>query len=131
MVNGSLVEFLIALTILLTCFYNVKTKNTGVVNSGKTDFLLTAGFGIIHGMGFAAMLKQMLDNSTAVLLPLFSFNIGIETGQILIVGFILLLMQLFKFILRLQQQRLSFYISIAVGCVAIIIAFVRFNELVH
>ena len=109
----------------------MKRNDTLRVYKKTIDFLLAAGFGIIHGMGFAGVLKEMLGNSTAVLFPLFSFNIGIETGQILIVGLILLLMQLFKFILRLQQQRLSFFISVAVGSAGVIMAIFRFNDLLH
>ncbi len=41
-------------------------------------------FGLIHGFGFAAVLREMGISSykTGILVPLFSFNLGVELGQI-------------------------------------------------
>jgi hydrogenase/urease accessory protein HupE len=48
--------------------------------------LLTFAFGLIHGFGFASVLREMGVGSRAggVALPLFSFNLGVELGQIMI-----------------------------------------------
>ncbi len=48
--------------------------------------LLTFGFGLIHGFGFASVLREMGVGSRVggVALPLFSFNLGVELGQIII-----------------------------------------------
>ncbi len=129
--NSSLVEFLIALTIVLTCVYNIKMNKTSFFDKRSTATLLAGTFGVIHGMGFAGLLKEMMPSNAAVLLPLFSFNIGLEIGQIIIVGIIFLLMHLFKIILHLQQQRLSFFVSLGVGCIGLLIAISRFNDLLH
>lgn len=45
---------------------------------------LTFGFGLIHGFGFAGVLRELdiTSSGTGILLPLLSFNLGIETGQI-------------------------------------------------
>jgi hydrogenase/urease accessory protein HupE len=52
----------------------------------KARQLLTFGFGFIHGFGFASGLREMGVGSRAggVALPLFSFNLGVELGQIMI-----------------------------------------------
>jgi hydrogenase/urease accessory protein HupE len=50
--------------------------------------LLTFGFGLIHGFGFASVLREIGVASRAggIVLPLFSFNIGVELGQAIIAG---------------------------------------------
>jgi hydrogenase/urease accessory protein HupE len=46
---------------------------------------LTFVFGLIHGLGFANLLKEISINKTQLASSLISFNIGIEVVQILIV----------------------------------------------
>jgi hydrogenase/urease accessory protein HupE len=57
----------------------------------KARQLLTFGFGFIHGFGFASVLREMGVGSRAggVALPLFSFNLGVEFGQIMIAAAVL------------------------------------------
>ncbi len=43
------------------------------------------GFGIIHGFGFARVLREMDLPTRALGWSLFSFNIGVEVGQLLVV----------------------------------------------
>jgi hypothetical protein len=43
------------------------------------------GFGLLHGFGFASVLADMGLPAGARLISLFSFNLGIETGQMLVV----------------------------------------------
>ena len=45
-------------------------------------------------MGFAGTIKMTLAESQYIALPLLSFNIGIEVGQIVVVFIILLLSQI-------------------------------------
>jgi hypothetical protein len=49
------------------------------------NYSLALGFGFIHGMGFSYLLKSMLGREENILLPLLSFNLGLELGQIIIV----------------------------------------------
>ena len=42
-------------------------------------------FGLIHGLGFSNYLRSLLGTEQDLLLPLFSFNLGLELGQIMIV----------------------------------------------
>ena len=46
--------------------------------------LIGFGFGLMHGMGFAAMLRPLLPPEDTVL-PLLVFNLGVEVGQMAIV----------------------------------------------
>jgi hypothetical protein len=47
-------------------------------------FLLTFGFGLMHGMGFASMLSPLLPPH-GVVAPLLAFNVGVELGQLCVV----------------------------------------------
>lgn len=48
-------------------------------------WLLTFAFGLVHGFGFAGVLRQAGLPSNAVALPLLAFNLGVEAGQLVVV----------------------------------------------
>ena len=52
---------------------------------------LTFCFGLVHGFGFASVLQEMNISSgnTGIMLPLLSFNLGIEIGQIAVAAVVL------------------------------------------
>jgi hypothetical protein len=91
-VDGDLIEFLIPLTIFLTALANIFSKKQSV--SPLIHYLKYAAalfFGLIHGLGFSNYLRSLLGTEKGLVLPLFSFNVGIEAGQILIVTAIMIL----------------------------------------
>lgn len=95
------IEFLIPVTILLTALANIfLPKGDSSRGHHIFKYLMALGFGLIHGMGFSNYLKSLILNEGSVAGPLFSFNLGIEVGQLIIVsGFILLgiiTMEIFK-----------------------------------
>ena len=67
-----------------------------LVRRGKPTgrWLLTFGFGLIHGLGFASVLREMGvgDRAGGVLVPLFSFNLGVELGQMMVAAVVLALL---------------------------------------
>ncbi len=56
---------------------------------GRHRWLLTFGFGLIHGLGFASVLEELLTAGDQILLPLLSFNLGVELGQLAIAALVL------------------------------------------
>jgi hydrogenase/urease accessory protein HupE len=52
----------------------------------KGRWLLTFAFGLIHGFGFASVLRELGvgENGRSIILPLLSFNLGVELGQVAI-----------------------------------------------
>lgn len=52
----------------------------------KGRWLVTFGFGLIHGFGFASVLRDLGVGGGAggVAMPLFAFNLGVEAGQIVV-----------------------------------------------
>jgi hydrogenase/urease accessory protein HupE len=57
----------------------------------KGRWMLTFGFGLIHGFGFASALSDLGvgSNGRGIALPLFTFNLGVEVGQITIAALVL------------------------------------------
>lgn len=78
-IPGYIVEPLIAATIV---YVGVENIIRGDHPKGRQ--WLAFLFGLIHGFGFAAVLREMGISSyeTGILVPLFSFNLGVELGQI-------------------------------------------------
>ena len=84
-----LVEPLIALTIIVVGVDNLlvlgDAARTG--HHGRDiRAILAAGFGLIHGFGFASVLKEFGLPQTALGWSLFAFNLGVELGQLAIVA---------------------------------------------
>jgi hypothetical protein len=112
--SSSVIEFLIALSILVTALFQL-------VNHKKTDFfsrrsiyLMVLLFGFIHGMGFSFLLKAMLGKEVSVFLPLLYFNLGLEFGQLIIVAIVLVFS---LFITKLLKWPYKIYI---LGCLCLI-----------
>jgi hypothetical protein len=49
-------------------------------------WLVAFCFGLVHGLGFANVLAELGLPSGALLIALFSFNLGVETGQLAVVS---------------------------------------------
>ena len=82
----ALIEFLIPLTILATGLENLfaASRRTGVTARGRYRPVFAGAFGLVHGAGFANYLRSLFLGSIAV--PLLGFNLGIELGQLLVLG---------------------------------------------
>ena len=77
------IEFLIPVTIVLTCAENLAvTDRTRAPWGGRYRPVFAAMFGLVHGAGFANYLRDLFVDRVAV--PLLGFNLGIEAGQIVV-----------------------------------------------
>jgi hypothetical protein len=86
----ALVEFMIALSIYVLAVELAREDGGGAL--WRQPWWLAAGFGLLHGMGFAGALAETGLPQSNVPLALLAFNIGIELGQL---AFIALLVVLF------------------------------------
>ena len=118
-VNQKLVETLIPVTILLTSIYNI-TKKQVATKKFQVNYFLALIFGLIHGMGFSNFFRSMMMgiSDESIIYPLFSFNLGIEVGQLIIVGGFLVLLILFENFLTVKHRDWNLYISGAGGGIA-------------
>ena len=89
-INEKWVEFLIPCTIVITAFLNFAIKDFAP-RSLRLNYFLALFFGLVHGMGFANTIRFILVKGQNIALPLISFNLGLEAGQIAVVALILLL----------------------------------------
>jgi hypothetical protein len=112
------IELLIPITILITAFTNFRMNPTDNGSKYPLIYYLTLFFGLIHGLGFSNYLKMLLGKEESILMPLFSFNLGLELGQILIVIIILIISVIFVKLLKLDKKR---YVQ-AGSVIAIILA---------
>ena len=57
----------------------------------KGRWILTFAFGLIHGFGFASVLREMgiASGHGSIAVPLVSFNLGVEAGQIMVAAVVL------------------------------------------
>ncbi len=91
---SSIVEPLIAVSIVYVGLENIFRREI------KRRWLLTFAFGLIHGFGFATVLRELGigQQGASAILPLFSFNLGVELGQIAVASLVL------PVIWKLKQQ---------------------------
>jgi hypothetical protein len=75
-----MIEAAIALSIAYIGFENLLVRNP------RYRWKITFLFGLVHGFGFATILRDMQLPRAGLVVSLFSFNIGVEIGQIAIVG---------------------------------------------
>ena len=122
LVPTDIIEFLIPVTILFTCLGNVARRpeksDPRRVNAG---YLLTLFFGLIHGMGFSNYLRALLGEEESILLPLFSFNIGLELGQLLVVSVVLASAAVLIRISRADYRAWNLFISGAAAGISVIL----------
>jgi hydrogenase/urease accessory protein HupE len=80
-IPSRIVEPLIAASIV---FVGVENLLRGEIP--KSRRLVTFGFGLIHGFGFASALREagIASGAGGIMLPLFSFNLGVELGQVMV-----------------------------------------------
>ena len=83
------IEPLIALTIVVVGADNLLVLRGTKGEAEKASDIrawLAVAFGLIHGFGFAYVLKEFGLPQAALGWSLFAFNLGVEIGQLLIVG---------------------------------------------
>jgi len=78
---SSVVEPLIALSIAYVAIENVLTRQ---LHAWRV--LVVFLFGLLHGLGFAGVLRELGLPRSEFLTALLSFNVGVELGQLTVIG---------------------------------------------
>ena len=111
-VNASIVEPLITLSIVYIGVENIFKKYSNT----KIRYYVIFLFGLLHGLGFALVLKDVGLDYSNLLINLVSFNIGVEIAQIFILFLLFLTIGLFfskkKYYKLIFQIPLSLFISL-------------------
>lgn len=74
------VESIIAASVVFAALDNLRARPL----AGR--WTIAFAFGLVHGFGFAGVLKDLGLGGGEVLAPLVGFNLGVELGQLMIVG---------------------------------------------
>lgn len=106
-VPSRVVEPLIALTVLVVAVDAIARPEA------RARALLAFAFGLIHGLGLSAALRDAGLTGHALVPALFGFNVGVEIGQLLIVA------PLFWLVLLLRKRERSFARVRNVLCAAV------------
>jgi len=107
-----LIEPAIALSIVYVGFDNLLVKEGRDVRAW-----IAFAFGFIHGFGFAIVLREMDLPGRALGWSLFSFNFGVEIGQMFVVVSVATALSL----LRARSEKISRQVAFA-GSIAVILA---------
>jgi hydrogenase/urease accessory protein HupE len=105
------VECAIALSIVYVAAENLWQKNF------NHRFWLTFGFGLVHGLGFAGILREIQIPQSQLVTSLVSFNVGVELGQILIVLLLSLGFQALKTWVKSARWQLNIQHLMSIGIV--------------
>ena len=102
-ITAGVVEPLIALSIVYIAYENIFRPQLT-----KYRMITIFLFGLLHGLGFASVLKTFGLPKENLVLALFGFNIGVEFGQIILVlsGFII-----FTYIFK-SKKRYRAYVTL-------------------
>ena len=121
-IDAELIEFLIPLTILFTAVSNLFTKEENIA-SGKLyrNYFYAGFFGLIHGLGFSNYLRALLGGDSTIVLQLFAFNVGLEVGQIIIVGIFMIVSFFFVSLGSVSRRDWKMIISSAAGGIALML----------
>lgn len=92
-VSSKVVEPAIAASIVY-----VGVENLMASGGPKGRWRITFLFGLVHGLGFASVLRDLgvAASATGVTVPLVAFNLGVEAGQILIAAVLLPILWQFR-----------------------------------
>jgi hypothetical protein len=118
-IPADVIEFLIPVTIFITAISN--THPAAIASSEKSGFskpmlfkyVIALFFGLIHGLGFSNFFRQLtMPSRENELIPqLFSFNLGVELGQLIIVAFILSFSYLLNVLIKMNIRSWNIFIS--------------------
>jgi hydrogenase/urease accessory protein HupE len=104
--DSRFVESAIALSICYVALENLLRKKI------RYRWLVTFCFGLLHGFGFASALQELIVGKSNLMESVLSFNLGVETGQLLIFVLLLPVLQFLKH--NMEFRRVTTGASLAV-----------------
>jgi hypothetical protein len=111
---SAVVEPIIALSILFVALENIMVDK---LNPWR--ILIVFMFGLIHGMGFASALNEIGLPPNKFFLSIFSFNVGVELGQVTVIvtTFALIIIPFHK--IKNYKKRVVYPLSIIIASIAL------------
>jgi hypothetical protein len=88
-VPGPPVEAIIALSILFVALEILRREQGHPSLASEKPWAVAFSFGLLHGLGFAGALAEVGLPENSIPLALLFFNVGVEIGQLIFVGVLL------------------------------------------
>jgi hydrogenase/urease accessory protein HupE len=111
------VEVMIAFSIVLVGAEIIRMERGGTSLAIEWPWVVAFFFGLLHGFGFAGALADFGLPQGDIPLALFSFNVGVELGQLMFIGVLLLLVNLIRRVVELPRKSIV-AAAYAIGIVA-------------
>lgn len=122
-INPYLIDTVIGLSVVYKAFENMGGFRSVFGVSPDTRIAVFA-FGLCHGLGLATRLQSYINPEAGLYTNLFSFNLGVEVGQIAALVFILLLLQQWRARAGFETQ--AFYANTALMLAGFVLAGTQF-----
>lgn len=116
--SSLVVEPIIALSIAVMAIATVFYRESSAMKNQVWKIGLVFFFGLFHGLGFAGLLQEISIPDNKFLSSLVAFNIGIECGQLVIIG--LALPIIFYFRNRIWYPRVIQIAAIVISVIALV-----------
>ena len=129
--NYYLVDAMIALSVIYKGFDNNGGFQKYFQMASPNLLAAVFGFGLLHGFGLSTRLQQLPlgDDSTAMLLRILSFNVGVEVGQIAALSAMLALLAIWR--KRPSFARFSFAANLAIVYAGVYLLFTQLHGYQH
>jgi hydrogenase/urease accessory protein HupE len=111
------VEVMIAFSIVLVGAEIVRMERGGTSLAIEWPWIVAFFFGLLHGFGFAGALADFGLPQGDIPLALFSFNVGVEIGQLMFIAALLLAVHLARRIFEIPRQSIMAS-AYAIGTIA-------------
>ncbi len=129
-IDPDLIEFLIPVTILVTAVSNIiRKRGAALPRVAPLNYAFALFFGLIHGLGFSNYLRSLLGKNESLVVPLLSFNLGLELGQVVIVIIFLLASSLIVGLLGASRRDWKLIISSAIAGISLMLMVEKFVAL--
>lgn len=93
---GPPTEAVIALSILFLAVEIIHSREGRITLTETYPWLVSLSFGLVHGLGFAGALSEVGLPESDIPLALLMFNVGVEAGQLLFVGVVIIIREIIK-----------------------------------
>lgn len=117
-VPGPPVEAIIALSIVFVAAEAIHVLRGQPSITARAPWLVAFSFGLLHGLGFASALAEIGLPQNAIPLALFTFNVGVELGQLLFIIVVLLLSWIYRRVFSSPGVRFQWITAYGIGAVA-------------
>lgn len=117
-VNAHLIDAIIGLSVVYKGFENINGFRT-LVGKELDTRLIVFLFGLCHGLGLATKIQGYAQSGDGLFVNLLSFNLGVELGQFIALGLMLLLLYGWRRLVNFQQQ--AFVLNSLLMCAGFIL----------